>query len=472
MPGGWKLNWVFSPGANKGHVLQAWRDLGLVVLQQVGAQQLALGTGETGSRSVGEVHDARAQAYVRGAVSVLESEFQRLVRKLVDINWGPQKAYPKLKLTLKRPELGVKERIEAMGLAKGAGLLTVLPRDENLVREALGMSPIDADEREEDEAPSVENELPEGEEPDEAQTKDRPAAGGGEKDAAPPEAPTSASNRRLSASAQRGGWVPWRPLRASEQKLQLRQMDEYLTARREDFEKRAKPIVVGMLAMAAPAIERAMSDGTVTPAEVAAVPLDDARLAKLIAAFLAETRAAGGAFVAEELAKPLTAAAEDEQDDKGGEAQQAVDDADEVTDAEAERLRKRMTQRLRLELEREAIDTIRTGGDASEVVTRTVARQIDSGSFKADAGSVTAKVFTVGREEAARLMGGVESCEYSAILDSGTCDVCREADGTVVKFNSAEHDRLTPPNRDCAGGDSCRCLWVYLTGTPDDGGDE
>ena len=493
MPGGWKLNWVFSPGANKGHVLQAWRDLGLVILQQVGAQQLALGTGETGSRSVGEVHDARAQAYVRGAVSVLEAEFQRLVRKLVDVNWGPQPAYPKLKLTLKRPELGVKERIEAMGLAKGAGLLTVLPRDENLVREALGMSPIDDDEREE---PSAETELPEGAdvgtEDDEAETpsaelevpegemQDGPAAGAREEDA-PPEGSTSASNRRHShrhhANAQRGGWVPWRPLRASEEKMELASIDEYLTKARDEYERQARPQVLAMLAMSAPAIQSAMADGNVTPEEVAAVPLDEKRLLELNRAYLATVRQRGYDFAAKELAsKTMRAAAgdegADERDDKGQTAQEIEDDADEVMEAQAKALTRRQLNRVRSELEREAIDVVRTGGKASEVIDRMVLRQVETGAFKADAGTVTAKVLNVGRDEAARIIGGVKEVEYSAILDTRTCDACRADDGKTAPFNSPEHDRLLPPNRDCEGGDNCRCLLSFIPGTPDDGGEE
>jgi hypothetical protein len=75
---------------------------------------------------------------------------------------------------------------------------------------------------------------------------------------------------------------------------------------------------------------------------------------------------------------------------------------------------------------------------------------------------VTTKVFNVGRDEAARLMGGVGSVEYSAVLDSATCEPCQAMDGRTAPFDSAEHDALLPPNRDCAGGDNCRCLLVFI----------
>lgn len=112
---------------------------------------------------------------------------------------------------------------------------------------------------------------------------------------------------------------------------------------------------------------------------------------------------------------------------------------------------------------------MRTGGDEGDVVSRVVDRQIDSGAFRGDAGSVTTKVFNVGRDEAARIMGGVAEVELTAILDSETCEVCVALDGTTAPFNSPEHDRLVPPVRDCKGGDNCRCLLVFI---PSKDGDE
>lgn len=455
MPNGWKLNWVFSPGANKGHVLQAWKDLGLVVLQQVGAQQLVLGTGETGSRSVGEVHDARAQAYVRGVITVLESELQGYVKKLVDVNWGPQPAYPRISLTMKRAELSPDIMATAAAQGRAAGLLTVTTKDENVFRERLGFAPIDENERAA--AQGVQTSAQQG----------RPAGGAGEEDALLPGIASRASNPRpLVASAQRGGWAPWRALRASEERMELSRIDEYLTAQREAFEKRVRPEVLAMLAMAAPAIQAAMADGS--PDEVASMPLDTKRLGATLRAYLASVREAGAAFAEGELqrGKTLKAAEGDEQDEQQDDDLRRTVEAetDEVVEAQAKALERRMVSRLRGELEREAIDVLRTGGSAAEVVARTVTRQLETGAFKADAGTVIAKVLNLGRDEAARLLGGVAEVEYTAILDSATCGPCRDDDGKRAPFNSAEHDRLLPPNRDCAGGDNCRCLLAFVPG--------
>lgn len=494
MPAGWRTEWSVSPSANKGHIIDVIMKMGQWILMQFGAQQLMLGVNESGSRSVGETHDARSMAMVREVLGFLadgyngaRGEADGLVKRLVDWNFGPQLAYPKVKLTPQRPEMAPLDLAQATAAAKSAGLFTPTCDDENSFRERAGFAPITEEQRHEakekaaalappapgapapesdDEPPSVETEMPEDEE-----TNGRPAEGAGKEDAPSPQKSASrASNiRPLEASMQRGGWEPWRPLRASEQKMELRAIDDFLTKSREDYERVARPEVLAMLAMAAPAIQSAMADGKVTPEEVAAVPLDEKALLDANRKYLSGVRKRGFAFAAGELAKkPLTAAADEEEDDKG-DKQEAVDDADEVTEAQAKALTRRQLGRVRAELERESIDTLRTGGNASEVVSRTVRRQIDSGAFKADAGTVTAKILNVGRDEAARVIGGVASVEYSAILDSSTCGPCRADDGRTAPFNSPEHDRLLPPNRDCAGGDNCRCVLAFITSN---GGEE
>lgn len=123
-----------------------------------------------------------------------------------------------------------------------------------------------------------------------------------------------------------------------------------------------------------------------------------------------------------------------------------------------------MMNRLRSELEDEAIDVIRTGGDAAEVVSRTVQRQLDSGAFRSDASLLTSRALNVGRDEAARIMGGVDEVEYSAILDNETCQPCMDMDETRAEFGSPEHDAMLPPNRDCDGGSRCRCILVFVKG--------
>lgn len=477
MPAGWSINWVFSPAANKGHVLDAWRQLGIVCLQQVSAQQLSLGTSDTGSRSVGETHDARAMAYVRAVAAVLEAVLNGvtgeahagLVRRLIDANWGPQPAYPRVKLTLKRAQMDPALKATALATSKTAGTLTWTLDDENALREELGLAPIDEEAREEElerrRAMVPTSALPSAGAPS-PQPRGAPADGGDEEDEGP-DVEEGGPSARLSAV----GFVPRRPLRPAEAKLNLAAMSSFLDSAREDFERRVRPLVVEMLVRAAPAITAAMADGT--PDEVATLPLDTARLEEAVGQYLATTRGEGKRQVAREVTKPGAAEAlvekrsdgvarmEDQKEDEA--VPEATQDADEVMDAQQKALVRRMANRLRAELEAEAIDALRTGGDGAEVVARTVRRQLDTGAFKADAGSVITKAFNIGRDEGARLMGGVTSVEYSAILDGKQCIPCNSMDGKTAAFGSAEHDAMVPPNRDCAGGGNCRCLLAYVT---------
>ncbi len=478
MPPGWKLDWVFSPGANKGHVLEAWRQLGIVCLQQVSAQQLSLGTSDTGSRSVGETHDARSMAYVKAVVAVLESIINGvtgephagLVRRLVDANWGPQPAYPKVKLTLKRAQMDPASKATAVNGAKSAGTLTWTLDDENALREELGLAPIDEETREE-ELERRRAMVPTSAQPPGAPTQpgqsDNPAEEADEGDEGP-DAEQEGKEARLSAD----GFAPRRPLRPAETKLNLAAMSSYLDDARGDFERRVRPLVVEMLVRAAPAITAAMADGT--PDEVASLPLDTSRLEEAVGQYLTGVRGEGKRQVVREVTKPGAAEAlvekrtdgvarmEDQKEDEAA-APEATQDADEVLDAQQKALVRRMANRLRAELEAEAIDALRTGGDGAEVVARTVKRQLDTGAFKSDAGSVITKAFNVGRDEGARLMGGVTSVEYSAILDGKQCIPCNSMDGRTAAFGSPEHDAMVPPNRDCAGGGNCRCLLAYVT---------
>lgn len=462
MPFGWNIEWVYSPGANKGHVLDAWQLLGQAILTVVQAQQLVLGVNGTGSRAVGDTHDSQSFAFIQGVVVELEAvwngvgkrPYTGIVRKLVDANFGPQTAYPKLTLTLKRPQLQPGARLDALGKAVSAGAFTITAADENVVREDLGFAPIDEKERE------AAREL-------DAQRKAAMAPKIGK----PGQEPEEDKPAKLGMDVP---YFPRRPLRASERVLELAAMKNALDAAPLRFEMMVRPLVTEMLVAAAPAITAAMADGS--PDEVATLPFESTRLREAITTFLAQLRATGGDQVRRELhtndadalaekrASGVKMAKKPSPEDEVA----IAEEASAIVDAQAKALERRMLNRLRQEIEREAIDAKRTGGAGPEVVSRTVVKQLETGAFKTDAGSVTTRIWNVGRDEAARLMGGVDTVERSAVLDDGTCDVCERMDGETAKFGSAEHDRLVPPERNCKGTDRCRCLCLYRRGEADE----
>ena len=496
MPQGWDIKWVFSPGANKGHVIDAWHQLGTVILQIVGAQQLVLGVNGTGSRSVGQTHNAQSMVFVQGVVSAIEScvngvagrRETGIVRKLIDANFGPQPAYPQVTLTLKKPQQDPKDQMTAVGLAVTSGTLTVTADDENQVREVLGLSPIDPKVRDEERAKAQAAKVAAAPKFMPGQPPGAPPAKDPDADQEPdPKDPNEAKEppepKEMTRLAATAPFVPSRPLRPSEKKLDLQRMSDFLNNARGEFERAVRPIVVGMLAKAAPAIHKAMADGK--PHEVASIPLDTAKLSKAIAAFLETARAEGakqvraelkngtGAKVAKERSEGIAATrlgSEEEKDDHLPESD-PTEDTDALLEAQRLALVKRMENRIRSNLEQSVIDAERTGGTSDDVVDETLADQLDTGAFRSDAGSVLTKAWNGGRDEAARLMGGVDTVEYSAILDGRGCSDCQEMDGKTAPFDSPEHDAMVPPNRDCQGGDNCRCTLVFLTGE-DDGSDE
>lgn len=92
-----------------------------------------------------------------------------------------------------------------------------------------------------------------------------------------------------------------------------------------------------------------------------------------------------------------------------------------------------------------------------------VRSEIDSGSVayveRASTG-VANKALSFGRaREAEDRSDEWDRVEYSAILDQNVCEPCAADDGQT----STNVDDLTPaPNPDCAGGDWCRCFWVFI----------
>lgn len=67
-----------------------------------------------------------------------------------------------------------------------------------------------------------------------------------------------------------------------------------------------------------------------------------------------------------------------------------------------------------------------------------------------------------GRSEAANeLKTDIEYAERSALLDERTCDSCEALDGSQYQVDTAEYDDNEPPSM-CAGGDMCRCVYVFV----------
>jgi len=80
------------------------------------------------------------------------------------------------------------------------------------------------------------------------------------------------------------------------------------------------------------------------------------------------------------------------------------------------------------------------------------------------AGGTVGEAFNFGRNTAAEQSANhIKRVEYSALLDSGTCGPCNEADGKTFAYGSAEMDQYKPPYAACEGKGNCRCILVFVT---------
>ncbi len=481
LPPGVKLDFLFSQGSNKGHLLDAWSRFGLAILETLFAQQAHLGTSDTGSRAVGEVHVGSQAKFVLGVKAHIEAvlngtgqrAYEGLVQKIVRPNFGELAAYPTVTLVLKKADVSVAEFATAVPALAKAGALTLTFKDELAVREKLGLSPIEeADWKAEREKKAAVAQQIAG-----AMGKGEGDEGDGtDPEEASPSTPPGSASKKPAFGAKKfaDGTTFSRPLFAHEEHVQFAEMDTFLTTARERFEKDALDEIAVMVADALPEIRAALVDGD--PSELEGVKLKTKRLRKLAAAFVAKTRAQGYRSVANERRASLAFAfAAEEEDDKNPTIPPFEPDvapasplgtqakkAETLDTALTSRLTNRITTRVEDDIFAEAMRVARTGGNAEDAATGVLAKVLETRGLRADAGSVLTTAFNMGREQFAEEHADeVTSVHISAVMDRNTCDYCAGLDGRELEFGSAEEQELTPPLSGCAGRDADRCIKVF-----------
>lgn len=522
LPAGGKLVWQTTRGEGHSAILETMQAIKLLVFELFQTQQAALGSGAgSGSRAVGNVHQAQKIAFVEGVLSILEAvlngagtrPYEGLVGKILRPNWGDIPFPPRIKLTLQQSELSPVDFATAVGEAVQAGVLTPTTDVENTVRQKLGMEPIDDAQRDAERqkaAALAPKPLPGAPAP--GQPAGATAAGpqlpvAPRQGATPPKngatahaAPVQPAPKpagpppiariepkpglpgKLSKFSDEGGkptpgqpFKPHRALRPEERVLAFQEMTDFLDAAPQRFEDGAKPLVVELLARAVPAIRAAKGDTRA----VQGLQLFTDNLKAFCRDFIAGAAGEGHRQVAQELqksagqvdaerkaGKPRNATgfrgAEGEEEGKEPEPTPAEETSDFV-DVQTETLTGRIVNRVQSALEREAIDVDRTGGDADEIVSEVISDTLDAATLQADARTVLTKAFNMGRQQFADERGDqVEKAIISALLDRNTCDYCEREDGEELEFGTPEEEELTPPLRQCAGGDSCRCIKVFV----------
>lgn len=475
------IGWLYSPVANKGHAIELYEKLGLVILQTLFAEQSHLGTSGTGSRAVGEIHVDAAADFIKGVAANFEAQLNGVgsrvytgpVRKLVDFNFGPQDKYPVISLTLKKAQLKPLEKAQAIAALVPIGGITVMAEDENNFRDDFGMGPIDPEARKAE----LEKRKQEKADAAQAQLDAMKAAGAGKPGQPPPNGPPN----KLSDVQT---FAPPRALRPTEQHLALGEMDAFHTSARTEFETHAKEIAKRMVRGAAPAIKAAMAD----PSKLAGLALDGTTLSKMVEVFVERARNFGFAQAAKEKKRQPAGLVRKrergepgvpamgslalreyarvfrlEEDDKT-EAAPTGPAVEKLVKAQTQLVTNRIKQRLKSQIQDEVINTARTGGNAADVLDVLDGDIDDTGAFRTDAGFVTARSFSMGREEFfAEHADEIAGVERSAVLDRNVCDHCEAMDGTEWDdLNDPDRIDALPPDPNCEGGQNCRCLDIVL----------
>lgn len=477
LPKGVDFEWVYSPGANKGHVIDTWKALGLAILEVIQAQQMYLGTGETGSRSVGEVHDANKNGFVNGIRGWFEAVYNGvgdrpytgIVRRLVDWNFGPQKSYPTLRLVIPKADVPVDKLAGAVKTLVDAKAITLTEQDENDLRDKVGLKPIDPEER----AKELERRAAEAQATAEAMA----AAGAGEDEEKP-----AAKNPplRLARLAEAPGFSPWRELRPSEKHLALAEMDAFHTSARLEFERDVRDVLGDMVREALPEIEAAMADGD--PSELNGLSLSAALLGKYVEVFVERCRGFGYRQAAAEKRRQPAGLARARAAVQLSERKVALlelgrgltfEDGDGSGEGVGARVRKlvkamvsmvtnRIRGRVKQQIQDAAIDAARKGESAGSVVERVVGELETSKALRTDAGMVVSRSFSTGREQLFEEEGGPRYLEVSEVMDRNTCDPCARTDGLEVEYGSPEHMAHLPPYSECEGGTNCRRVLIAI----------
>ena len=118
----------------------------------------------------------------------------------------------------------------------------------------------------------------------------------------------------------------------------------------------------------------------------------------------------------------------------------------------------------------ETVLSERRSGKQGDALKAAVTARLAEDVEKAPVGEARAEVneaFAIGRAgEAAARKDDIETVQYSALLDQGTCVPCAALDGAQFAFQSAEYYRTLPPYSGCEGNrgrpDACRCVHLYL----------
>lgn len=110
----------------------------------------------------------------------------------------------------------------------------------------------------------------------------------------------------------------------------------------------------------------------------------------------------------------------------------------------------------------ETLQQVKTGVADPERLRRRLT-ELSTRDLEASARASVSEAVNLGREATAEQMEDeIEYAEYSCLLDSSSCQNCTDHDGQRYQVGTAEYYLNRPPLTECDGGNQCRCIFVYV----------
>ncbi len=419
----------------------------VMIARSILAQFINLGSTETGSYALSEDQSSfflmALQAVANQITDVMNTY---AIRPLVDVNWGPQEAYPRLTYS-KLEQRALSTYGDAIQKLISSGAIVVDEGLRDTIRDLYGLP----EEPDTVVLPAPVTPPPAVPEPS------QPAPDAGEEDADEQRADAEATltEPRDCGHSHRLNEEPfWRPLRATEDRMVLEEIDNIVEEGRAAYVRAAESVAARqidrLVELAVPLVENREPD----------------KVNNLSAPYKAEMADALGNVLTDLYRRGYDSVLW-ERRRQTGRTVSAVALADPVVAlpfllAKARASAQMAGVRLVAALVWEALDQIRTGVPDMDALRRVMEALSERELAKSAAISVGEAV-NLGRRDAAKeFREEIDRAQYSAILDRRVCAVCQNLDGLEVTLDDPRYEEYMPPNPECQGGDRCRCVWILV----------
>jgi len=416
----------------------------VMIARSILAQFINLGSTETGSYALSEDQSSfflmALQAVANQITDVMNTY---AIRPLVDVNWGPQDEYPRLTYS-KLEQRDLASYGDAIQKLLSSGAIVVDEGLRDTIRDLYGLP----EEPDTVEVVTPAPVVPEPPVPDASEEADA--------DEQREDAEATLSEPHSCGHTHALNEEPfWRPLRASEDRVMLEEVDSAVESGREQYVRAAQTV-------AARQIDRLLE---------LAVPLVEARepdkLNNLTAPYKAEMAdVLNGVLVGlyrrgHESVMWERARRTGRRDEKRALLEEPLD-AQPYLRAKSRAAAQLYALRLVAALVWEALNQIRAGRVNPEAL-RQVMGVLSSRELVMSAQISVGEAVGLGRRDATEsIRDEIDRAQYSAILDRRVCAVCAGLDGLEVTLDDPRYEEYMPPNPQCLGGDRCRCMWILI----------